>query len=97
MQDRANQQGMAGLLPMIAALERAFGIDEDVGDILGVPYLAVAFADLEKRVIGRACLIGRVEQEHGPKARAPAGGQLEILALDVVDDRGTAARSAGSE
>jgi hypothetical protein len=63
---------------MIAALERAFGIDEDVRDILGVPYLTVAFADLEERVIGRACLIGRVEQEHGPKACTPARGELEV-------------------
>src|SRR5947208_15902118 len=79
---------MAGLLPMIAALERAFGIDEDVSDILRVPYLTVAFADLEERVIGRARLIGRIEQEHGSKACAPARSELEILPLDVVDDRG---------
>ena len=37
MQDGANEQGMAGLLPMIAPLERAFGIDQDVCDILRVP------------------------------------------------------------
>src|SRR5271163_770272 len=79
---------MAGFFPMIAALERAFGIDENVGDILRITYFVVSFADLEQRIIGRAGGTGRIEQEHGPKPRTPAGGQLEILTLDVVDNRG---------
>lgn len=73
---------------MVAALERPFGIGEDVGDILCVAHLAVAFADLQERIVGRAGEIGRIEQEHGTEPLAPAGSQLEILALDVVDDRG---------
>src|SRR5712671_901981 len=88
MQNRANKQGVTGLLPMIAALERAFGIDEDVGDILSVADLTVTFADLEERIIGCARLIGRVEQEYRSKSSAPTGGQPEVLALDVMDDRG---------
>jgi hypothetical protein len=36
MEDRADQQRMAGLLPMIAPLQRAFGIDQHVGDVLDV-------------------------------------------------------------
>ena len=71
---------------MIAPLERAFGIDEDVGDILDVAYLVVAAADLEQRVVGRADLDRSDRTGGSPKARAPAGGQLPILALDVVDD-----------
>ena len=86
---------MAGLLPMIAALERAFGINQNVGDILRVAHLAVAFADLEQRIVGGARRIGRIEQEHRSKPGAPAGGQLEILALDVVDDRGIRPRQQG--
>lgn len=46
---------------MIAALERTFRINENVGDILRVTYLAVAFADLKQRIIGRARGIGRIE------------------------------------
>src|SRR6266436_9963429 len=88
MQNRANKQGVTGLLPMISAFERAFGIDEDVGYILGVAYLAVTLADFEERIVGRARLIGWVEQEYRSKAGAPTGGQLKVLALDVVDDRG---------
>jgi hypothetical protein len=36
MEDRADQQGVAGLLPMVALFEAAFGIDQDVGDVLDV-------------------------------------------------------------
>ena len=31
--------------------------------------------------------VGRIEQQHAPEPRAPAGGQRPVLALDVVDDR----------
>ncbi len=30
--------------------------------------------------------VGRIEQQHAPEARAPAGGQIPVLALDVMDD-----------
>jgi len=43
---------MAGFLPMIAALERAFGIYQNVGDILGITDLVLPFADLEQRIVG---------------------------------------------
>ena len=52
MEDRADQQRMAGLLPMIAPLERAFRIDQDVGDVLDVADLPLAAADLEQRIVG---------------------------------------------
>ena len=42
MEDRADEQRVAGLLPMVAPLERAFGVDQDVGDVLDV-------ADLVRR------------------------------------------------
>ncbi len=73
---------------MIAPLEGAFGIDQDVGDVLDVAHLGVAAPHFEQRVVGGGIGVGRVEQEHAAEARAPAGGQLPVLALDVVDDRG---------
>src|SRR5271155_3405954 len=79
---------MAGFLPVIPTLKRAFGINQDVGDVLRITYFVVSFADLKQRIIGRARWIGRIEQEHGPKPRTPARSQLEVLALDIVDDRG---------
>src|SRR3546814_4295013 len=36
MQDGADQQRVAGLLPMAPAFERAFVVDQDVGDVLDV-------------------------------------------------------------
>ncbi len=95
MQDRPNKERMTCLFPMIAALQRPFRINENVSDILCVTYLAVAFADLKQRIIGRAGGIGRIEQEHGPKPRTPTGGQLQILALYIVDDRGIWPRQEG--
>ena len=47
----------------------------------------VAAAHLEQRVVARRARVGRIEQQAVREARAPAGGQLPVLALDVVDDR----------
>jgi hypothetical protein len=33
MEDGADEERVAGLLPMIAPFQRAFGIDENVGDV----------------------------------------------------------------
>ena len=87
MQDGADQERVAGLLPMVPPLQRAFGIDEDVGDVLDVADFPFAAADFQQRIVGGARGIGRIEQQHAAEARAPAGGQRPVLALDVVDDR----------
>ena len=68
MQDGADQQRMAGLLPVIAPLQRAFGIDQDVGDVLDVADFPFAAADLEQRIVGGARGIGRIEQQHAAEA-----------------------------
>ena len=62
MQDGPHEQRMAGRLPVIAALERAFGIDENVGDALDVTAFPLAAADFEERIAGGAVRIGRIEQ-----------------------------------
>ena len=36
MEDGPNQKAMAGLFPVATVFESAFGIDEDVGDVLDV-------------------------------------------------------------
>ena len=86
MQDGADQQRVAGLLPMVAPLERAFGIDQHVGDVLHVADFPFAAANLEQRIIGGGRRVGRIEQQHAAMPRAKAGGQRPVLALDVVDD-----------
>ena len=47
MQDRADQERMAGFLPMVPAFQCAFGIDQNVSDVLHVAHLGVTAADLE--------------------------------------------------
>ena len=54
MQDRADQQRVAGLLPVVPALQRAFGIDQHVGDVLDVAHFPFAAAHLEQRIVGGA-------------------------------------------
>jgi hypothetical protein len=88
VQDGADQQRMAGLFPMVALLQRAFGIDQDVRDVLHVAHFMRATADFQQWVVGRRLRIGRVEQQAMREARAPTGGDLPVLALDVVDDGG---------
>jgi hypothetical protein len=61
-------------------------IDQDVGDILDVAHLVGAAANLEQRIVMRGPCIGRVEEQAVRETCAPAGGQLPVLALDVVDD-----------
>jgi hypothetical protein len=87
MEDGADQQRMAGLFPMVAAFERALGIDQDVGDVLDVAHLVGAAPDLEQGIVMGRGQIGRVEQQAVREARAPSGGQRPVLALDVMDDR----------
>jgi hypothetical protein len=87
VEDGADQDRVTGLLPMVPALQGAFGIDQDVRHILDVPNLGVATTDLEQWIVGSAQRIGRIEQKDAAEARAPACGQLPVLALDVVNDR----------
>jgi len=46
VQDCADQQRVAGLLPVVPPLQRTFGINERVGDILHVAHFPFAAPDL---------------------------------------------------
>jgi hypothetical protein len=86
VKDDADEQRMAGLLPMIAPLQRAFWIDEDVGDVLNVAHLVLAAAGLQERIVPGGARIGRIKQQVMREASPPPGRELPVLALDVVDD-----------
>ena len=47
VQDRADQQSVAGFLPMVAPFQRAFGINQDVGDVLYVTHFMRAASDFQ--------------------------------------------------
>ena len=61
VEDRADQQAVAGFLPMVAPFERAFGIDQDVGDVLDITNLPFAAPHFQQRVVGRRFRVGRIE------------------------------------
>jgi hypothetical protein len=88
MEDCAHEQGVAGLLPMIAPLERTFGIHQDVRNVLDVANLLFAPPDLKQRIVLRGARVCRIEHQAIREAGAPAGSQRPILALDVVDNCG---------
>src|SRR3546814_8233337 len=52
MQDGPDQQRVRGLFPMVALLQRAFGIDQHVRDVLHVAHFLRAAPNLQQ--IGRA-------------------------------------------
>src|ERR1700722_9094110 len=79
---------MARLLPVVATLQRALRVDEDISDVLDVADFPLAPADLEQRIVGGAGGVGRIEQQNAAEPRPPAGGKRPVFALDVVDDRG---------
>src|SRR6476620_7705808 len=78
---------MAGLLPMVPLVERSLGVDQHIGDVLDVTYLPFAAADFQQRIVRRRLGVGRIKQQHAAVLRAVTGGELPVLALDVVDDR----------
>src|SRR5437773_572865 len=86
MEDGANQERMTGLLPMVPFVQRAFGVDQDVGDILDVAHLPLPTPDLKQRIIGRGFWVGRIEQQDAAMPGAETSGQLPVLTLDVVND-----------
>jgi hypothetical protein len=61
MEDGADQQGMAGLLPVVPAFQRSFGIDEDVGDVLDVAHLPLALSHFEEWIVRCRRPVGRIE------------------------------------
>ena len=88
MQDRADQQRMAGLFPMVALVETAFGIDQNIRDILNVSDFPFPLPDLQQRVVGRRSGVGRIEQQHAAMLRAEARCQRPVLAFYVVNNGG---------
>ena len=59
MQDGAYQQRVAGFLPVIASLQRTFGIDEDIGNVLHVAHFMGTTSDFQQRVVtGRVGIRG---------------------------------------
>ena len=63
MQDGAYQKRVACLLPVIALLQRSFGIHEHIRDVLDVAHLPLSAADLQKWIIGGRSSVGRIEQQ----------------------------------
>ena len=86
MKNGADQQSVAGFLPVIAALERSLGVDKHVRRILNVAYLPFAAANFQQRIVGCRLRIGRIKQQHAAVPSPEARSQGPVLTLDVVDN-----------
>ena len=86
VQDRANEQGVAGLLPMIAAFEGAFRIHQYIRDVLHVTNFFFAAPDLQQRVVGGGVVASWIKAEAVRESRAKPCGQLPVFSFDVMDD-----------
>ena len=53
VKDGSNEQGVAGLLPVVPPFQRPLGIDEHVGDILDVANLPFPSSYFQERIVGR--------------------------------------------
>ena len=63
MQDGADEQRVRGLLPMAPALQHAFRIDEDIGNVLDIAHFAVAAPDFHERIEMRRAFVGRIKPD----------------------------------
>ena len=88
VEDGADEQRVARLFPVVTPFDRAFGVDQNIRNVLDVAYLLGAAPDLEKRVVRRRPRIRRIEQQAMREPRPPTRGQCPVLALDVVHDHG---------
>jgi hypothetical protein len=71
---------------LVAPGPHPFRVDQDVGDVVHIAHLMEAFAHLQERVEAGGERAGGIDEEAVRELRAPAGGELPVLALDVVDD-----------
>ena len=94
MQDGANQQGMAGLLPVVPPLECAFRIDQHVRDVLDVAHFTDPFGKIGKRAVtvditsvvrasDRSFRIAWVEHPYEEGAPLPAERWSAILTVVI--------------
>ncbi|MGX1345835.1 hypothetical protein AB7M73_011095 [Bradyrhizobium japonicum] len=81
MEYGADQERMTGLLPMVPLVERALGVDQDIGDVLDVTNLPFPAPHLEQWIVRSGLWIGWVEQENSTMPRAKTGRQLPISPL----------------
>jgi len=52
VQNGADKQRVAGLLPVISAFQRTFGVNENVGDILNITHLGGPASHLQQWIVG---------------------------------------------
>jgi hypothetical protein len=86
VEDRADQQGVTGFLPMVPPFQRSLRVNQNIGDVLDVTHLPFAAANFEQRIVSRRLGVGRIKQQHATVLGAEARRQAPVLTLDVMHD-----------
>lgn len=63
MRDRADQQSVRSLFPVVAPLQHAFGIDQDISEVLHVAHFVRAASDFQQWIVCSRFEISQVEQQ----------------------------------
>ena len=84
MQDDADEQRVCLVDPVPEIAELALRVHENVRNVLDIPHLTRPAPHFHQRIEMRRGDIGRIEPQTMREFRAPAGGQLPVLALDVM-------------
>src|SRR5690606_31086535 len=71
MQDGANQQGMRSFLPVVAALQRAFRVHKDLGNILHIADFMGTAPHFQQGVVRRRLGISGIAQQAGGERSPP--------------------------
>ncbi|SFA59677.1 hypothetical protein SAMN04487972_1252 [Paracoccus halophilus] len=71
---------------MVTFVEAAFGINENIRDVLHITDFPFTLPHFQKRVVSCRVHIGRIEQQDAAMTGPETCGQIPVLALDVMDN-----------
>ncbi len=86
MHDGAGEQTVGGRLPVVAGVFLSGGVDEQIGDVLGVAHLVPTLPNFQERIEAQRIEGRRLEAPDAAELAAPARGKRPVFLLDVVDE-----------
>ena len=82
---------------MASRLQRAFRIDEHVGQHLRVAHFGFATPDLRERIVAVCVGLSRREAVDGSEGRSQAGRDVPVFALEIERDVGMTPDKSGRQ
>ena len=86
MENRTDQECVAGFGPMIATIIRTLWVNQDVRDVLHITNLMRTQPNFQQRIVPGGAGTRGIEIDGSAEGVAPPGGDLPIRPFDVVHD-----------